>query len=125
MRCGAALRYEALLKDIPGIALPPLRLPKRSISWFVYVVRLPEAQPGLRDRVQAGLATRGIATGRYFAPIHLQPAWQNHPSARAISLPITEAIARRTLALPFFNRITMDQQEIVAGALREVLANES
>jgi perosamine synthetase len=119
MRQAAAGRYDALLSRIPGLELPPLHLPQRTISWFVYVVRLPEEAN--RDRIQAELAGRGIAAGRYFAPIHLQPAWQVQSSARAASLPLTESIARRTLALPFFNRIVLDQQEEVAAALQDAI----
>jgi len=89
------------------------------ISWFVYVVRLPEGAD--RDAAQAVLARHGIATGRYFPPIHLQPFWRRHSSARAASLPVTESVARRTLALPFFNRISPDQQEEVAAAMRKAL----
>jgi len=128
MRRAAAKRYHGLLSEISstvsGFELPPFSLPRRNISWFVYVVRLPEGldfESGARDRVQATLAAHGIATGRYFAPIHLQPAWRNHPSAVAVSLPHTESIARRTLALPFFNRITQSQQEEVAGTLCDAI----
>jgi perosamine synthetase len=119
LRRAAAERYNELFDHMPTLELPPLSLPSRTISWFVYVVRLPEKTD--RDRVRASLATRGIATGRYFAPIHLQPAWRDHPSARSLSLPLTESIARRTLALPFFNRITADQQQQVAEALEEAI----
>jgi perosamine synthetase len=124
MRQAAAERYDALLRAIPvpGLELPPLTLPRRVISWFVYVVRLPERLD--RDRIQAALARRGVATGRYFAPIHLQPAWRAHPSAAAASLPLTESIARRALALPFFNRIAASQQEEVASALRDAIRSE-
>jgi perosamine synthetase len=119
LRQAAAQRYEALLQDIPGLELPPLILPHRTISWFVYVVRLPQHVG--RDQVQATLAASGIATGRYFAPIHLQPAWRSHPSSASASLPVTESIARRTLALPFFNRITPEQQQHVAAELSTAL----
>jgi UDP-hydrolysing UDP-N-acetyl-D-glucosamine 2-epimerase len=118
LRRAAAQSYHSLLAAVPGLELPPLTLPNRTISWFVYVVRLPQHVD--RDRVQASLATLGIATGRYFAPIHLQPAWRNHPGAAA-HLPITESIARRTLALPFFNRITARQQQLVADALQAAI----
>jgi perosamine synthetase len=114
-----AERYSGLLGNIAGLELPPLRLPRRSLSWFVYVVRLREERN--RDQVQAALAQRGIATGRYFAPIHLQPAWRHHPSAQSVRLPLTESIARRTLALPFFNRITSEQQERVGAALADAI----
>jgi perosamine synthetase len=119
LRRAAAERYDALLREIPSLERPPLTLPGRVISWFVYVVRLPELID--RDQVQAALARRGIQTGRYFAPIHRQPAWRAHSGVEALPLPITESIARRTLALPFFNRITPDQQDEVAAALREAL----
>jgi perosamine synthetase len=119
LRQAAAERYNQLLATIPDLELPPLALPRRTISWFVYVARLPEQAD--RDRVHTALAHRGIASGRYFPPIHLQPAWQAHPSATAATLPLTESIARRTLALPFFTRITAAQQEQVANALGEIL----
>jgi UDP-N-acetylglucosamine 2-epimerase (non-hydrolysing)/GDP/UDP-N,N'-diacetylbacillosamine 2-epimerase (hydrolysing) len=122
MRGAAARRYQDLLDGVPSLDLPPLTLPRRTISWFVYVVRLPERCD--RGQIQSSLAKKGIATGRYFGPIHLQPAWRSHPSARAASLPITEFTARRTLALPFFNRISSSQQEQVALALRDAIGRE-
>lgn len=118
LREAAAKRYNKLLTEIPGLECPPLQLPHRVISWFVYAVRLPEHVD--RDRVQSRLAACGIATGRYFPPIHVQPAWRTHPSAAA-SLPLTEAIARRMLALPFFNRITASQQREVAQVLGDAI----
>ena len=122
LRRAAAQRYHTLLASLPGLELPSLTLPNRTTSWFVYVVRLPRQVD--RDRVRASLAERGIATGRYFAPIHLQPAYRNHPSA-AVQLSITESIARRTLALPFFNRISPLQQRQVAAALEEAMLSST
>ena len=123
LRRAAAERYDDLLRSVAGVERPPLALPRRVISWFVYVVRLPEGAN--RDRVQATLAEAGVATGRYFAPIHLQPAWRSQAGAQGNGDPewlgLTESIARRTLALPFFNRITPAQQQQVADALRAAL----
>jgi perosamine synthetase len=120
LRRNAAERYDALLQDTPGLEVPALSLPCRNVSWFVYVVRLPEDTD--RDRVQAALAQRGIATGSYFAPIHMQTG---QPSTQRATLTLTESIARRTLALPFFNRIAPDQQRQVAAALQEALRAEN
>jgi perosamine synthetase len=119
LRQAAAERYDALLGEIPGLERPPLALPRRLISWFVYVVRLPEGVN--RDHVQDRLARRGIATGRYFAPIHLQPSWRARSTSVARGLALTESIARRTLALPFFNHIAAVQQQEVAEALSEAV----
>jgi perosamine synthetase len=119
LRQAAAERYDTLLAGIPGLERPALSLPRRVISWFVYVVRMPESVD--RDHVHATLARHGIATGRYFAPIHLQPAWRAHPGPGAGRLALTESIARRTLALPFFNRITAGQQQDLAEALHDAM----
>lgn len=126
LRREAAERYDAILRTTPGLLaagleLPPLTLPTRTISWFVYVVRLPDCVNG--EQVQHQLTQRGIASSRYFAPIHQQPAWHQHPSALQAQLPLTESIAPRTLALPFFNHITADQQRETAQALAEILVN--
>ena len=124
MRNVAAQRYDRLLRGIANVEPPPLALPGIRISWFVYVVRLIEGVD--RERIQTALAGEGIATSRYFPPIHLQPAWQARfrtEASEALHLPVTESIARRTLALPFFNRITLDQQERVAHALSRAIAS--
>ena len=121
LRAQAAERYHALLDGLAGLERPPLALPRRALSWFVYVVRLPEAVD--REQVQAAMAREGIATGRYFAPLHQQPAGRADAKASEGRLALTERIAPRMLALPFFNRITAGQQEEVAGALREAIAN--
>jgi perosamine synthetase len=121
LRRTAAERYHSLLADIPGIELPPLRLPGCSISWFVFVVRLP--QTAKRPGIQALLSEQGIATAAYFAPIHQQAAWHDLIVQSWLHLPITESIGSRTLALPFFTRIAPSQQEQVAVALRQALTS--
>jgi perosamine synthetase len=119
LRAQVAERYNALLKIINGLELPPLELPQRKLSWFVYVVRLPEGVN--REQVQAAMAGKGIATGRYFAPLHQQPAFRAEKSTPQLHLAVTERLAPRMLALPFFNRITQGDQQEVADALRSAI----
>jgi perosamine synthetase len=72
-----------------------------------------------RDAIMHGLAAAGIASGRYFAPIHLQPsyaAWRHSGN-----LAVTEAEASRTLALPFFNHIEADAIANVCDTLGRLL----
>jgi perosamine synthetase len=115
-----ARRYCELLGGDSNLILPAIDLPDQRLSWFVFVVRLAERfSQADRDRVQRDLAAEGIATGRYFAPIHLQPAyavWRER--AR---LPVTESAAARALALPFFNRIRDEQIQRVCAALGRAL----
>jgi perosamine synthetase len=119
LRARAAARYDVLLGNIPGLELPPLELPDRKLSWFVYVVRLHEGVN--RERVQEAMARKGIATGRYFAPLHQQPAARNDTLAPPLRLAVTENLAPRMLALPFFNRISDGEQEEVAVSLRSAI----
>ncbi|HEX4037038.1 MAG TPA: DegT/DnrJ/EryC1/StrS family aminotransferase [Acidobacteriaceae bacterium] len=119
-REAVARRYCELLGEAPGLVLPATDVPGQRLSWFVFVVRLTESfPPGTRDRVMQALASAGIATGRYFAPIHWQPAYAawREPA----KLPLTESIALRTLALPFFNGITDAQLGRVAASLQAAL----
>jgi perosamine synthetase len=119
MRAQAAARYSLLLAGIPNLELPPLELPRRKLSWFVYVIRLPEGVN--REQVQSAMAREGIATGRYFAPLHRQPALSGDSGRGTVNLDLTEQIAPRLLALPFFNRITEGEQQKVADSLRSAI----
>lgn len=122
-REAVARRYCTLLRGDPNLILPAVDVPGHRLSWFVFVVRLAQKfSPADRDRIMTAVAGAGIATGRYFAPIHLQPAYAAWRSAT--HFPVTEAVAARTLALPFFNRITDAQIERVCTALRNALPSE-
>ena len=119
LRNAAAQHYDNLLSEIHGLERPRFILPLRKISWFVYVVRMPIGLD--RDGVRAALASRGIETGRYFPPIHLQAACRTAANSTVALLPVTESIAPRMLALPFFNRITATQQQEVAEVLGDAI----
>lgn len=97
--------YCELLAETPDLVLPATHVPGWRLSWFVFVVRLADDRTAAhRDRIRQSLAAAGVASGRYFAPIHLQPAYA---AWRAKThLPVTESVADRTLALPFFNGLT-------------------
>jgi perosamine synthetase len=117
-RAAVACAYDALLAPVAGLELPPLQLPSRTISWFVYVVRLADHFPfGERDLVLASLQRQGVGCARYFAPIHLQPAYAQVASAQRAVLPTTEFVAQRTLALPFFNRLRTEDLERAVSSL--------
>lgn len=116
-----AREYHRRLQNVPDLELPPIDLPRRRISWFVYAIRLSNRfATAHRDRIVQEMASRGIACGRYFAPIHWQPAYRSQPH-RCMPLAQTESIAPRTLALPFFNRISTEQIEEVCQTLSELL----
>jgi perosamine synthetase len=115
-RARLAERYDRLLAGAPGVATP-YRGPQAR-SWFIYYVRLDEGID--RAAVIERMAARGIATRPYLPAIHLQPAYREL-GWREGMLPVTERVARSTLALPFFVGLEDDEQEYVATSLREVI----
>ena len=114
--------YDRELGQVPDIIRPSLASLIGRISWFVYPVRLG-TEFGRKDRdwICESLARKGIAAGRYFAPLHQQPVLQAHPfdKLRAGSLSQTEFVADRVIALPFFNELTEAEIQEVCGALAE------
>ncbi len=123
-----AAKYHNKLKCIAGLKLPPLEVPRRKLSWFVYVARLGEKFSQIhRDWIVSEMHRRGIPCARYFAPIHLQPAYRSTPKSQT-HLPVTESEASRCLALPFFNRLEDNQINEVCenlGELLQLTANKS
>lgn len=126
-RSQVAAWYAQRLVDLEGIeTLDPLESADARAgvrSWFVYVIRLaPHVD---RGAVRAGLAARGIPSRAYFTPIHLQPFYREQFGFREGDFPVTESMARSTLALPFFGTMTELQVDSVCEVLRMVLAEAS
>jgi perosamine synthetase len=118
-RESVANEYDHLLGGETKLRVPLMVRPQRKVSWFVYVVLLTsEFERRDRDRIVNEMKLRGIAVGRYFAPIHLQPIYLSR--GRTV-LPITESSADRALALPFFNRIRDTEIVEVCQTLHELI----
>ncbi len=117
-----AALYNAALESISEIVPPPIDEPECRISWFVYVVRLgDEFNRSDRDRIIDELRRRGIGCRNYFPPIHLQPLYARTFGYRPGAFPITEHVSDRTLALPFFNRLSEGEIDFVCGELRRAI----
>ncbi|HSV98923.1 MAG TPA: DegT/DnrJ/EryC1/StrS family aminotransferase [Sedimentisphaerales bacterium] len=113
--------YQEMLADDGRLTLPQ-EPPGCEISWFVYVVRLAERYGiGQRDRILRELALQGIQVNNYFPPVHLQPFIAERWGRRRGDFPIAESASGRTIALPFYNRLTQDEVAIVCGTLRALL----
>ncbi len=112
--------YAKALANVEGVEAPYVD-PSMRMSWFVYVVRLSDAFTREdRDRILRRLQERGIGCRNYFAPIHLQPFYREL-GYREGDFPITEHVAERTIALPFYNNLTEQEIEYVISSLRSLL----
>jgi perosamine synthetase len=118
-RAAAGLYDQALkgLVDKGVLHLPPMH-DRSTASWFVYVVRLAdEFTAARRDAVLAALRTNAIGCNNYFAPIHTQPFIRELLGTREGQFPVTERVAARTIALPFFAGLGEPQVARVAEVL--------
>jgi len=97
----------------------PLRTPHQLAAparhvWNQYVVRVPAAK---RDALKDALASQGISTNIYYPkPLHLQPCFAAHGYGLG-DLPVSEAAAHETLALPIFPELERAQTERVVAAV--------
>lgn len=111
----AARRYTERLAQIEGVTPPAERFHH---IYHLYVIRVAE-----RDRLQAFLRERDIASGLHYpVPMHLQPLLKDHPQAEPGRLPVTERIVGEILSLPMFPDITDEQIDEVVAAVREFMA---
>lgn len=96
--------------------------PAIEMSWFVFVVRLAERYTQAdRDRILKSLAQRGIGCNNYFVPIHLQPFYVDRFGYKPGLYPVCEALAARTIALPFHHELTASQIDHVCETLISLL----
>jgi perosamine synthetase len=117
-RAAVAQLYSARLADYDWVRVPVVR-PQVRMSWFVYVVTLADGLD--RDIVIKHMEERGVPARGYFFPTHLQPYVRRMFGTREGDLPVTENIAKRTLALPFHNNVTPEQVDQVVVCLAEVV----
>lgn len=120
LREEVAHMYTRRLAKVEGIRSPVVR-PGVRMSWFVYVVTLDEGIQ--RDEIVRTLKTHGVPSRAYFSPIHRQPCAAPWAPGEG-SLPVTDDVAERTLALPFHNRLSEAQVEQVVSALEEALSGQ-
>jgi perosamine synthetase len=116
-----AHRYIERLMTNRYLILPTLQ-DDTHMSWFVFVVRLNDLfEPGDRDNIMLELRGEGIGCNNYFPPIHLQPYMAEKTGHKAGDFPVCEYVSARTLALPFFGKMTERQIDRVCAVLEQVL----
>jgi perosamine synthetase len=116
-----AHEYMSRLMENRFIILPTLQTDTH-MSWFVFVVRLNDLfEPGDREKAIKALRAEGIGCSNYFPPIHLQPYMVERFGHKRGDLPVCEHVAARTIALPFFSRMSRSQIHRVCETLEKVI----
>lgn len=118
-----ARMYSMRLKDWPQVRIP-CSSPEVKRSWFVYVIVLEDRYSrDNRDKILGELRGKGIGCSNYFTPIHLQPFYVEAFGFKKGDFPVTEFIAERTIALPFYGNLKEAEIAHVVQNLREAIVN--
>jgi len=118
-RARVAELYREALAGLEGLELPCPDQDGDVRSWFVFVVQLPREVE--RDTVIRALAQRGIQSKPYLPAIHLMSFYRERFGHRPGEFPVCEAVAERSLALPFFAGLAEQQVQRVTSELRAAL----
>lgn len=86
--------------------------------YHLYIVKCEE-----REALAGYLAEQGIATGIYYPiPLHMQKVYQSGKYRLGYGegdLPQSEGLSRRTMALPLFPEMTVEQQDYILMAIKQ------
>lgn len=124
LRQRVAERWMARLMGNDDLILPNVDEDVR-MSWFVFVVRLSERfGEAARDRIISGMRRHEVGAANYFPCIHLQPYYRERFGTKPGMFPVAERVSQRTIALPFFNRLSDADMEHAAATLEHMLDRE-
>ncbi|HIK32262.1 MAG TPA: UDP-4-amino-4,6-dideoxy-N-acetyl-beta-L-altrosamine transaminase [Oscillatoriales cyanobacterium M4454_W2019_049] len=115
-----AKRYDELLQDLP-LTLP-WQHPDTESSWHLYVIRLKLDKICKTHRqVFEELRQAGIGVNLHYIPVHTQPYYQEL-GFKWEDFPQSEQYYREAISIPLYAGLTLEEQDRVVRALREVIA---
>ncbi|MCI0364690.1 MAG: DegT/DnrJ/EryC1/StrS family aminotransferase [Phycisphaerales bacterium] len=113
--------YTRRLMPNPNLIVPNISEDTR-MSWFVYVVRLTDQfTSDDRDFILEGLRRHEVGASNYFPPIPLLPPYRKLFGFQPGDFPVAESVSQRTIALPFFNRLTEREIDLVCQTLEVMI----
>ena len=96
------------------------------MSWFVFVVRLSEQFSEYdRDTIITGLRRHDVGAAAYFTPIPMLPPYRRLFGFTPGDFPVAEWVSQRTIALPFFTRLTEREIGLVCQTLEIMIKRQT
>ncbi|MBA4177915.1 MAG: UDP-4-amino-4,6-dideoxy-N-acetyl-beta-L-altrosamine transaminase [Leptothrix sp. (in: Bacteria)] len=115
-----AAAYDEALAGLPVI-LPPRAAVGDHHAWHLYVLRLSDGARVARDRLIEHLFAAGIGCSVHYIPLHLHPYWRDRYALMPAMFPHSQHAYERMLSLPLYTRMTVDDVQRVAVAVRAAL----
>lgn len=120
-RAALAQRYTKELSSADAFITPPVTPENVEHALHLYVLQVREGVLNIgRDRVIEELKARGIGTSVHFIPLHLHSLYQQHCGYHAGDFPNAEKRFAGSISLPLFPGMSLDEQDRVIEALREI-----
>jgi perosamine synthetase len=115
-------RYDALLKNVPGLQLPLPATDYAGNIYWVYGVVLQDEVPFDAEEAMKRLAAQGVGTRPFFWPMHEQPVFHKMGLFQNERLPVSERLARRGFYVPSGLAINAEQSGQVVNVVASVLS---
>lgn len=117
-RTQLAARYGAGLGPLAEWVEPPVPREHVRHAHHLYVIRLRGVD---RNRVAAGMESRGIGIGVHYRPVHLEPYYREELGHHPGDFPVAEDAGARVLSLPFWPEMKDEQVDRVVETLADVI----
>ena len=96
------------------------------VEWLPFDLHPEYPDEGIdRAALMAALEEDGIPSRPYFVPIHLQPYYRDRFGYQPGDFPVTERVAERTLAIPFYTEMPEEQVDYVCERIRIAVSGVS
>ena len=119
-RAAIAARFHAAFADLP-LLLPPQAPAGDLHAWHLYVVRLCDAAPLVRDAFIERMYALGIGCSVHYIPLHLHPYWRERYHLRPDEFPHSQHAYEQMVSLPLYSKMSDADVERVIAAVRSVL----
>jgi UDP-4-amino-4,6-dideoxy-N-acetyl-beta-L-altrosamine transaminase len=112
-------RYDSLLSDLPIIL--PYQDKDNFSSLHLYPIQINlNKVSNKREQIFIALRESGVGVNVHYIPIHTQPYYQKFGFNEG-DFPNSNAYYSRTLSIPLFHSMTLEQQDDVCNALKRIL----
>jgi perosamine synthetase len=111
-KCNTARMYDALLRGVDGITLPPRIYYGRNVYWMYGILS------DKKEQLVEHLKNRGIETRPFFYPMHRQPIYQ-HLKIKG-EYPVADRLYKHGLYLPSSPKLTLEEIQYVCDCIKEI-----
>lgn len=121
MRQEIADYYKVEFGKMPEIEVP-VELDYARHAWHLYIIKLNLDKLSIdRGKFVEELKEENIGTSVHFIPLHMHPYYRDTYGYKPGDFPIAESVFERTISLPLYPKMSMQDASDVVNAVRRVV----